>query len=223
MADAPTLDTPLIKKVNISPIQQRIPAVNEDRTLSFALHGEINRIINSLANVTNYNAETIQLIIDTLARYNILVKRVADVEKAQQDALRAQALLNSYPDPTITMSAQTQTDGTATVTIIDHNRIYADNAKTTVPIIGGSISGLPLNSQFYVYYDDPSFAGGAVTYRYTTDNTVAAQVGIRHSLGGIATGGAQDTDPIDGGGVSPPGGSRVQPYKRELLNNQPEQ
>lgn len=221
MADT-TPDIPLIKKVSISPIQQRIPAVNEDRTLSFALHGEINRVINSLANVTNYNAETIELIVETLRQYGILVKRVEDVEKAQQDAMRAQALLNSYPDPTITMSAQTQADGTATVTIINHNRVYADAAKTTVPVIGGSISGLALNSQYYIYYDDPTFAGGAVTYRYTTDNTVAAQVGVRHSLGGVATGGAQDTDPIDGGGVNPPGGSRIPPYRREIQNDQPE-
>lgn len=212
MADTP--DIPLIKKVSISPIQQRIPAVNEDRTLSFALHGEVNRVINALANVTNYNADTLKLIVDALASIGVIVKRVDDIEKAQQDAMRAQALLNSYPDPTITMSAQTQADGTATVTIINHNRVYADAAKTTVPVVGGTIKGLALNSQFYVYYDDPTFAGGNVTYHYTTDNTGAAQVGVRHSLGGVATGGAEDTDPIDGGGVSPPGGSRIPPYKR---------
>lgn len=214
---------PKAKRVALSPIQQRIQAVNDDKTLSFALHGDLNRAFAAIVAGQNDSAELIDLIIQALAANNILVKRVSDLEKAQADAMRAQALLNSYTDPTITMSAQTQTDGSVTVTIANHSRIYADAAKTTVSVLGGTITGLALNSQYYVYYDDAAMTGGTVAYQYTTDNTVAAQVGIRHSLGGIATGGAEDVDPIPGGGVSPPGGSRVPPYKRELFETQPDQ
>lgn len=222
---------PLVKRVSITPIQQRIPAVNDDKTLSFALHGDLNRIISGLGNALNYNADTVQLIVDTLASLNIIVARVEVVAASQaataaaQAAIAAeQALINSYTDPTVTMTALTQPDGTVTVTIVNHSRVYADADKTRVAVTGGTITGLALNSQYYVYYDDPTRAGGAVTYQYTMDNTIAAQVNGRHSLGGIATGGATDTDPIDGGGVSPPGSSRIPPYKREQLGiDQPEQ
>lgn len=217
MADD-TTNIPLVKKVSISPIQQRIPAVNEDRTLSFALHGEINRVINSLANVTNYNADTLKLIVDALASIGVIVKRVEDVEKAQAAATKDQALINSYTDPTVTTSAQNQADGTATITIINHNRVYADAAKTTVAVQGGTLTGLQPNSQYYIYYDDAARAGGAVTYQVTMDNTVSAQTGIRHSLGGVATADADVTDTQDGGGVSPPGGSRIPPWKRPNEN-----
>lgn len=214
-------DVPLVRKVSITPIQQRIQAVNDDKTLAFALHGDLNRIINGLGNALNYNADTIQLIVDTLAGLDIIVRRVEAVAASQAATAAAQAaiaseqaLINSYTDPTVALSAQTQADGTVTVTIVNHSRVYADPDKTRVAVSGGTISGLALNSQYYVYYDDRSRKGGTVAYQYTMDNTVAAQVNGRHSMGGIATGGATDTDPIDGGGVSPPGSSRVQPYKR---------
>lgn len=225
-------DLPLVRKVSITPIQQRIQAVNDDKTLALALHGDLNRIIGSLVSQGNYNADTIQLIIDTLAGLDIIVKLVeavaasqAATAKAQAAIAAEQALINSYTDPTVTMSAQTQADGTVVVTILNHSRVYADPAMTRVAVTGGTLTGLALNSQYYVYYDDPLRRGGVVTYQYTMDNTVAAQVNGRHSLGGIATGGATDTDPIDGGGVSPPGSSRVPPYKRLSTDdgNQPEQ
>jgi hypothetical protein len=222
MADTPTPtptpSTPLIKKVTITPIQQRITAVNEDRTLAFPLHGDLNRVITAIGNVTNYNAETLELVLNALAANGIIVQRLNAIEAAQSAAMKEQALVNSYTDPTVTMTAMTQTNGTVTVSIANHKRIYADAGKTTVNVTGGTITGLALNSQYYVYYDDATRAGGTVTYHYTTDNTVAAQTNGRHSLGGIATGGAEDTTPISGGGVSPPGSSKVNPYKRP---NQP--
>lgn len=224
-------DIPLVRKVSITPIQQKIQAVNDDKTLAFALHGDLNRIIGGLGNALNYNADTIQLIVDTLAGLDIIVRRVEAVAASQaatataQAAIAAeQALINSYTDPTVAMSALTQADGTVVVTIVNHSRVYADPAMTRVSVNGGTLTGLALNTEYYVYYDDPTRAGGTVTYQYTTDNTVAAQVNGRHSLGGIATGGATDTDPINGGGVSPPGSSRIPPYKREQLGiDQPDQ
>lgn len=226
--DTTNPEIPLIKKVSISPIQQHIAAVNDDKTLSFALHGVINSAIEALQNVTNYNADTIQLIVETLQQYGILVKRIDAIEAAQAaaDAAQAaaiadQALINSYTSPTVVVSAQTQADGTAAITIQAHQRIYADPGMTTVTVTGGTITGLALSSQYYIYYDDLGRKGGVVDFKYTTDNTVAAQTHGRHSLGGVATGGATDTDPIDGGGVAPPGSSRVPPYKR--LPNQAEE
>jgi hypothetical protein len=212
MADEP--DVPLIKKVSITPIQQRIPAVNEDRTLSFALHGEINRLINALANVTNYNAETTQLIIDNLKAYGILVERVKTVEEAQAKSDAEAALISSYTDPT---SVLTSTTGTAdsVIAVQNHKRVYADANKTTVNVVGTTITGLVPDKFYYLYYDDPTFAGGAVTIKYSLNNLDAAQTGGRHSLGSIATpkiGGEPET----GGGPTPPGGGGG--YRRPQQN-----
>lgn len=214
MADETTPNIPLIKKVAITPIQQRIPAVNDDRTLSFSLHGEINRLINALANVTNYNAETTQLIIDTLKQYGILVERVKTVEEAQAKASKEQALVNSYTDPT---GVLTSTTGTAdsVITVQNHKRVYADANKTAVDVVGTTITGLSPDKFYYLFYDDPTFAGGAVTIKYSLNNLDAAQTGGRHSLGSIATpkiGG----EPEVGGGPTPPGGGGG--YRRPMQN-----
>ena len=207
MADETTPNIPLIKKVSITPIQQRIPAVNEDRTLSFALHGEINRLINALANVTNYNAETTQLIIDTLKQYGILVERIKTVEEAQAKSDAEAALISSYTDPT---SVLTSTTGTAdsVITVQNHKRVYADANKTTVNVVGTTITGLAPDKFYYLYYDDAERLGGAVTIAATTDYPTAFNSSTqpaRHYVGSIetaATGGA-DTG---GGGGTPPGG-----------------
>lgn len=225
----PASSAPLVKKVIITPIQQRIAAVNDDKTLSMALHGDLNRLIGGLGAALNYNADTVQLLVDAFARLGILVARVEAVAASQQqtaDAFTAaaaeQALINSYTDPNVSMTALSQPDGTVTVTIANHMRVYADPDKTRVAVDGGTITGLAFDTEYYVYYDDLARAGGAVTYRYSTDNTVAAQTNGRHSLGGIATGDATDTTPIDGGGVSPPGSSRVPPRK-QLANDDGQQ
>lgn len=206
---------PLVKKVNITPIQQRIQAVNDDKTLSNALHGDLNRLIAGLGNALNYNADTVQIIVDTLAGLGILVQRVEAVAAAQAASAAAQAataaeqaLINSYTDPTLVLSAMTASDGaTASITVINHNRIYADVPKTSVPVIGKMIPGLAINTVYYLYYDDAARAGGAVDIKISTNNLDAAQTGIRHSLGSIQTGGATDTTPTPGGGVNPPGGN----------------
>jgi hypothetical protein len=215
-----TPPTPLVKKVSIQPLQQRLPAVNDDKTLAFPLHGAINRVIAALSDVTNFNADTLQLILSALAANGIIVQRLEAIEAAQQNADRAQALLNSYTDPTVIMSSRVNANGTATITIANHNRIYADPTKTSVPVTGGTLTGLALETTYYVFYDDPSRTGGAVTYQYTTDNTVAAQTGNRHSLGGVSTGRSGDTDPTPGGGVSPPGSGYT---PRRLYDTLPEQ
>ncbi len=217
MADEPKI--PLVKKVSLTPFQQRIPAVNDDKTLSFALHGELNRMQNAIIGTTNFNAETLQLVVDALSAIGVIVKRVEDVESAQTAATKEQALINSYTDPTLVLSAMTETGGAAaSITVVNHNRVYADAAKTTVAIVGKTFSGLPLNTVFYLYYDDATRAGGAVDIKYSQDNLDAAQTGIRHSLGSIQTGTATDTTPTPGGGVDPPGGRykyRVEPDSEE--------
>lgn len=99
-------------------------------------------------------------------------------------------------------------DGTATITIPAHQRNYADRS---VPVDGGTLAGLTLATLYYVYYDDPSRAGGAVTYQATT-NYGAAFLSVaqpaRHFVGSVSTPGAGEP-PSDGGGATPPGGGGI--------------
>lgn len=204
MADDPNL--PIVRKVNLTPIQASLPAVNDDRTLTFALQGELNRMMQALANTANYNAETIEIIVETLKQYGILVQRVKDVEELQAKAVKEQALVNSYTDPTTVLTSSTPTGATtSTIVVANHKRVYADAAKTTVNVTGKTITGLDPDTYYYLYYDDANFAGGAVDIKFSKNNLDAAQTNNRHSLGSIATpavGGQQQS----GGGTTPPGG-----------------
>lgn len=101
----------------------------------------------------------------------------------------------------LTMTA-TDAGANATVTISAHTRIYGDG--TSVAVSGGSVTGLAYSTGYYIYYDQASRAGGAVTYQTTTSAATAAQTGDRHSLGAVTTP-AGGGGPVDGNVNLPPG------------------
>ena len=77
-----------------------------------------------------------------------------------------------------------------TVTIAAHNLIYD---STTLAYNSGTITGLGFATLYFIYTDDPTKAGGAVTYVATTTGTdITANVG-RYFIGEITT-------PADGAG-----------------------
>ena len=73
----------------------------------------------------------------------------------------------------------------ATVNISAHTRIYGDGSSVSVG--SGSITGLAYSTDYWVFYDDPTRAGGAVTYQHSTDPADAVQTGDRHSVGAVTT------------------------------------
>lgn len=96
----------------------------------------------------------------------------------------------------------------------NHARRYDDRS---VQVAGATITGLSPDTQYYLYYEDPDRAGGAVTYSVTTDYFSAFPSALnpyRHYAGFIRTdvvGGTGTTGggalPPGGGGAAPPGGS----------------
>lgn len=126
----------------------------------------------------------------------------ADTAQAAATAsTQATSLQGSYPDPANILTAQD--DGTDTeVDIAAHNRVYSDG--TTVAVDAGSVTGLPYSILYYIYYEDPSREGGAVTYLATTDSATAAQTGDTHTVGSVTTPAAL-APPVTGKGVRPPG------------------
>jgi len=98
----------------------------------------------------------------------------------------------------------TATDAGAdvTITISAHTRVYGDG--TSVAVSGGTLLGRPYSTVLYLYYDDPTRAGGAVTYQSTTSQATGAQTGDRHSLGAVTTPAAA-AGPVTGSPNLPPG------------------
>ena len=107
---------------------------------------------------------------------------------------REQALQSSYIDPNSVLTATPDT-----ITIAAHTRRYSDG--TSVAVSGGSIAATAPDDVDYIYYDDPTRAGGAVTYQVSTTQPI--QTGNRHVVEAILippTGTAEG-----GGGPRPPG------------------
>jgi hypothetical protein len=146
-----------------------------------------------------------------------LAAAVADITTAQAAADAAQtaadtvtlteAITSSYTAPGVTLSAaDAGTD--ATITIIDHIRVYGD--ATNVNVTGGTITAQPYSTDLYVYYDDPTRAGGAVTYQISDNPNDAlpnAQLG-RHFVGAVTTPAAAGA-PTSGGTAPPSSGGSV--------------
>lgn len=99
----------------------------------------------------------------------------------------ATSLGDSFPVGATISASDAGTD--TTITISAHTRRYPqpDGTYIDVSVNGGSQGGFAYSAFYYVYYDDPTRAGGAVTYVFTTDATVAVQSGARHVVGGVST------------------------------------
>ena len=84
---------------------------------------------------------------------------------------------------------------TTTITIAAHTRQYGFGL---VSLNAGSIAGLAFSTKYYVYYDDPNYAGGAVSYQATTNLQTVVAGNHRIYVSSITT-------PADGGsGTTPP-------------------
>ena len=102
----------------------------------------------------------------------------------------------------LTLTA-TDAGASVTVTISAHTRVYGDG--TSVAVTGGSLTGQAYSvPALYIYYDQASRLGGAVTYLSTTSQTTAAQTGNRHLVGRTVTPAAA-APPETGNPVEPPG------------------
>jgi len=84
----------------------------------------------------------------------------------------------------------------ATVTVAAHNIVY-DNG--TVAYNSGTVTGLAFSTLYYIYADDPTKAGGAVTYIATITATDTTGNTGRYYVGQITT-------PADTGGPTAGGG-----------------
>jgi hypothetical protein len=118
----------------------------------------------------------------------------ATAAAAAAAAAKESALNNSYisPDSVLTTT-------TTVITVAAHTRHYGDG--TSVSVSGGTVAATGTGDLDYVYYSDPTRAGGTVTYICST--TEPAQTGDTHVVGAatIPTSGTG----VGGGGPKRPG------------------
>lgn len=181
------------------------------------MHRRINAIIDQVeGNITDLSDVLAQVV----AAQSAADAAAADAASAQTTANTANTTANtvqrddsiadSWVSPGTPLSA-TDAGANATITIAAHTRKYND--ATSVSVNGGSLTGRSYSTLYYIYYDQTSRAGGAVTYQSATNpNTALAGAAAgRHYVGKITTpaaggGGTTGTynPPSGGGGVLGP-------------------
>lgn len=106
---------------------------------------------------------------------------------------------------TITASA----DGaTAKIDVSSHTMVYPISPPGSVAITGATISALAYATFYNIYYDDPTYAGGAVTFHAVTDNTAFPTPTLnpqRIFLGTARTPATSVAPPLAGAGRAPYG------------------
>lgn len=105
-------------------------------------------------------------------------------------------IANSWTEPTQVLSA-TEAAGVATITVIDHERVYPDGVR--VAVTGVAIGALVTDTPYFLYYDDLDRSDTTPTIIATLDPLVAQDGVDRHALGRIRT-------PITGSGIEYVGG-----------------
>jgi hypothetical protein len=133
--------------------------------------------------------------------------------------------LNSIPDGTSTFGQTasglsyrplsnplTGHDAGSSATINVASFTMRTSSKGDISENSGSITGLSYATGYYVYEDDPTLAGGAVTYHAATTKGTALQGAGRFYVGSITTPASGAIDTIgnnDGGGGAQNGGTLV--------------
>lgn len=149
---------------------------------------------------------------DLLASIILLNELIVDAEAAIEAANEATAAITesdslakswieNFTPPAVS------SDNTGVVTIANHDRHYGDG--TIVAVTGDTLAtGQVSPTRVHIYYSDPSRAGGAVTYQYSTAEADAAQIGDVHNVGAVEIPAAGTQS---GGYARPPGYGGFEP------------
>lgn len=179
-----------------------IPVVESNRTPTLPFHiwwdkaakaieDAINGIQDALiaAGIALNAAEDAQAAADT-------AQAAADAAQAAAEGAGTVSKLSGSGTDGLTVTA-TDAGTDVTINISAHTRLYSDG--TSVSVDAGSLTGRNYATTYYLYYDDPTYAGGAVTYQSTVTQSTAAQVNGRHLVGEVTTPAAGQPD--EGGQV----------------------
>lgn len=182
-----------------------VPIVDEKGRPTLQLIALWQRNCESIETAVNAIDATLAAIAAANAAAAAAQAAADNANAATEDITASNALTNSYVEnftPPVVSAATT-----GVVTIANHDRHYGDG--TVVPVTGNTVAtGQAAGVIVYIYYDQPSRAGGAVTYAYSVDEADAAQIGDRHNVGAVEI---PSIGTSSGGYARPPGYGGVEP------------
>jgi len=176
-------------RINISPLQERNPIVDLERRPVSSFIKALNRAFKAIATAINQQGDIVQQLADLAGIVTDQAAIIAEQAELIDDLQTEQAATNS--ESSIQNSGVINETGAliaaddGSISVANHDRAYGNpTLNPTVAVIGQVIAtGEGPGTIVYVYYDDPTRAGGAVTYLYSTVNGDAVQTGNRHSVG----------------------------------------
>lgn len=184
-------------KTTLPKLDRFIQVVQEDRTPNPTFHLFWQRFAEAIEDAIKGLEDADAAIEAALEAAGIAIQAAADAQQAADNAQQAADDAQSGADGAGSVASLTDS-GTAdltldaidngvdaTIQISAHSRVYGDG--TVVSVNSGIISGLLYDTYYYVFYDDPSRSGGAVTYQVTTIEANAAQINDRHLVGAVLT------------------------------------
>lgn len=114
-----------------------------------------------------------------------LVGKITDIGTAQDQRFLPQVSAgNKLSVQSAAPLSASSTDTVSTINIASHTLQYGYGM---VSYSSGSITGLTPNLLYYVYADDPTFQGGAVTYQASTNAQLVTASNGRYYVGSITT------------------------------------
>lgn len=144
--------------------------------------GQIESTLNAILDIPLIN----QAVIDAQAAADTAQAAATSAQIVATAQTVESSLVNSYT--TVPSGDLISATSTGDVVIQTHTRHYGNPIlNPSVSVTGTTISTTGVAGEFVrVYYDNPSRAGGAVSYLYTIDPTAApTQTGARHVVGAV--------------------------------------
>lgn len=190
--------------LNLPRLQRTVAIVDKVGQPVLAFHRWWQEVAKSIEEAFANLEATVTAVAAAQAAADAANAAAAAADAAAASITNEASLTNSY----VTGLTLTASDAgpSASIAISAHTRVYGDGASVSVN--SGNITGLAYSTVHYVYYDQPSRAGGAVSYQATTTQATAAQTGNRHFVGVVTTPAALGSA-TSGFGVSPPGVGNV--------------
>lgn len=185
-------------------LQRTLPIVDDAGQPGLAFHRWWDTFAQSIEEAFNGLEANVTAIAAAQAAANAANAAAATAQTTADTISNEAELTNSYVTG-LTLTA-TDAGSNASISISAHTRVYGDGSSVSVN--SGSLTGLAYSTTYYVYYDQASRLGGAVTYTGATSQPTAAQTGNRHFVGLVTTPAAAG-GPSAGYGVSPPGVGNV--------------
>lgn len=185
-------------------LQRTIAIVNNAGQPGLEFHRWWQTVAESIEQAFNELEANVTAIAAAQSAANAANAAAANANTAAANITNEASLTNSYVTG-LTLTA-TDAGASASIAISAHTRVYGDGSSVSVN--SGSLTGLAYSTTYYVYYDQASRLGGAVTYASTSSQATAAQTGNRHFVGAVKTPAAAG-GPSTGYGVSPPGVGNV--------------